>query len=141
MTLIQKLMVTTHDFNEEDENSNQFITKDRLTTWHKNSLKSKFSKLSANSIVRIFPGAKQQAKNIQNEVDAFMTLFTDEMIEHVTKCTNIQILKVRHQYVRERNAKDVTKIEILAFIGLLLLTGYKTQNHTHFLDLWTTEGT
>ncbi|KAK9679904.1 hypothetical protein QE152_g39565 [Popillia japonica] len=32
------------DFDKEDENSNHFITKDRMTTWHKNSLKSKFSK-------------------------------------------------------------------------------------------------
>lgn len=126
---------------EEDENNNLFIAKDRLTTWHKNSLKSKFSKVGANNLVKIFSCAKQQARNIQNEMDAFMRMLTDEMLEHITKCTNIEISNVRSKYMRERDAKDVTKTEMLAFIGLLLLSGYKKQNHTHFLELWTKDGT
>lgn len=51
------------------------------------------------------------------------------------------ISNVRPQFMRERDAKDVSKTEMQACIGLLLLSGYKKQNHTHFLELWTTDGT
>nr|XP_022900749.1 piggyBac transposable element-derived protein 4-like [Onthophagus taurus] len=126
---------------EDVGNSSYFIAKDKLTRWSKNSLKSKFSKVSAKNLVKIFPGAKQQARDIQNEVDAFMRIFTDEMIQYITECTNLHISNVRSQFMRERDAKDVSKTEMQAFMGLLLLSGYKKQNHTHFLELWTTDGT
>ena len=85
---------------EEDE-SKDFIAKDKLTKWNKNSLKSKFSKVSAKNIVKIFPGVKQQAKNIQNEVVAFKRILTDEMLEHIIQCANIEISILRTKYERE----------------------------------------
>lgn len=97
--------------------------------------------MSDKNLVKILPGAKQQEREIQNEVDAFMRIFTDEMIEYITECTNMYISNVRPQFMRERDAKDVSKTEMQACIGLLLLSGYKKQNHTHFLELWTIDGT
>ena len=63
------------------------------------------------------------------------------MTENIVQCTNLQITRLRPKYHRPRDAKNTTKSEILAFIGLLLLAGTKKQNHTHFLELWTTDGT
>lgn len=129
------------EMEEENETKNAFISKDRLISWHKNPIKSKFAKLSAKNIVKILPGIKQGAKDINSELDGFTKIITDNMIEHITKYTNIHISNIRSNYTRERDAKDVTKTEMQAFLGLLLLTGYKKQNHTHFLELWTNDGT
>lgn len=59
------------------------------------------------------------------------------MIEHITKYANLHISNVRLNYTRDRDTKDVTT-EMEALFSLLL---YKKQNHTHFLKLWTNDGT
>ena len=40
-----------------------------------------------------------------------------------------------------RDPKNTTTNEMYAFIGILILVGVKKQNHTHFFELWTTNGT
>lgn len=118
----------------------QYVGKDKKTIWYKNPT-SKSTKPKTKNIIKILPGPKQCARDITNEMSAFLKIFDDEMIEHIIQCTNLEILKVRQNFGRERDAKDVTKTEILAFIGLLFLSGCKKQNHTHFLELWTKDGT
>lgn len=126
---------------ELDEDSEYFIGKDKKTKWHKKSLVSKFSKTSSKNIVKIFPGPKMCARDVTDEKSAFEKIFTNDIIENIVECTNLQIAKMRVNYERPRRAKDTTKTEIMAFIGILLLSGTKKQNHTHFLELWTTDGT
>ncbi|XP_072375127.1 uncharacterized protein [Diabrotica undecimpunctata] len=84
----------SHDDLEHVESSSYFIAKDKLTRWNKNPLKSKFSKVSAKNLVKIFPGVKQKARDIQNEVDAFMRIFTDEMIVYITINARIDTLRM-----------------------------------------------
>lgn len=102
---------------------------------------SKSSKHKIKNIIKILPGPKQCARDITDEMSAFSKIFDDEMIEHIIQCTNLEISRVRPNFDRERDAKDVTKTEMLAFIGLLFLSGCKKQNHTNFLELWTKDGT
>lgn len=90
-------------------------------------------------MIRIVRGANRSA--LSDELSSFMKFYTDDMMEHIVHCTNLQIAKVRPSYTRERNAKDTTKVELLAFIGLLFLSGCKYQNHASFLELWTNDGT
>ncbi|GFR05835.1 DDE_Tnp_1_7 domain-containing protein [Trichonephila clavata] len=50
----------------------------------------------------------------------------------------MEIEKLRVNYDRPRDAKKTTTNEVLAFTGILILAGVKKQNHTNFLELWTT---
>lgn len=53
---------------------------------------------------------------------------------------NVQISKFRKfdSNIRENVTGEMW--QKLTFIGLLLLSGYKKQNHTQFLELWTADG-
>lgn len=124
-----------------DEDNDYFIAKDRKTKWYKKSLLSKFTKTPSKNIVKIFPGPRVCARDVTTELSAFEKLFTNEIIENIVECTNLQIAKMRLNYERPRRAKDTTKQEIMALLGLLFLAGTKKQNHTHFLELWTKDGT
>lgn len=118
-----------------------FVGKDKSTTWNKNPTTSKFRKASKKNIVKIISGPKPCARDITDERSAFEKFFTEDMIQNIVECTNVEIEKLRVNYARPRDAKNTTKNELLAFLGLLLLVGTKKQNHTHFLELWTTDGT
>ncbi|XP_060880495.1 piggyBac transposable element-derived protein 4-like [Metopolophium dirhodum] len=50
-------------------------------------------------------------------------------------------LTIQKNYKRDRDAKFITKNEMMAFFGLLFLSGIKKGNHTNFLELWATDGT
>jgi len=67
-------------------------------------------------------------------------LISDEMIEEIFRYTNIRIANVQSKYQTERDAKNVTKTELMAFLGLLFLSGVKRASHTHFRELWATGG-
>lgn len=127
----------------EEDSEEHFVARDKkkIMVWKKSPIISKFSKTNKKNIVKIFPGPKQCARDITNEKSAFDKIFTDDMIENIVQYTNLQIATLRTHYHRPRDAKNTTKSEILAFIGLLLLAGTKKQNHTHFLELWTADGT
>lgn len=126
---------------ESTEKGNQYMGRDKKTIWHRSSMASKFSKTRKQNLIKILPGPKQCARDITDEMNAFTKIFSDDMIEHIVQCTNLEIARIRPNYDRQRDAKDTTKTEILAFIGLLLLSGSKKQNHTHYLELWTNDGT
>lgn len=68
--------------------------------------------------MKIFHGAKQQARDIQNEVDSFLRIFTDEIIEYITECPNLHISNVTWVLIYGRS--------------------YQKQK---FLELWTSDGT
>ncbi|KAK9675033.1 DDE Tnp 1-like zinc-ribbon [Popillia japonica] len=69
------------DFDEEDENSNHFIAKDRLTTWHKNSLKSKFSKLTSTeellslALMKPYLAERASMELLPNDIKYFLTKY------------------------------------------------------------------
>jgi len=67
-------------------------------------------------------------------------LISDEMIEEIVRYTNIHIANVQSKYQTERDEKNVTKTELMAFLGLLFLSGVKWASHTHFRELWATDG-
>ena len=62
------------------------------------------------------------------------------MIEEIVRCTNMYITTVQSSYDRERDAKILTKTELIAFLGLLFLSGVNRAGHVSFLELWATDG-
>ena len=62
------------------------------------------------------------------------------MMEEIVGCTNMYITAVQSNYDRKRDAKITTKTELMAFLGLLVLSGVKRAGHVSFLELWATDG-
>src|SRR5215510_3273223 len=115
---------TNVDFgsSEEDYGSDEhFICKDKATKWCKTPCVSKFAKTRRENIAMTFPGPINNARLVRDEVQAFQMLISDEMIEEIVRYTNIHIANVQSKYQTERDAKNVTKTELLAFFGLLFL--------------------
>lgn len=129
------------ELDNSETSDEYFVGKNKRTLWNKLPVVSKFSKTNKKNIVRILPDVKPCIPYITDERYAFDRFFTDDIIENIVYCTNLEIARMRENYDRSRNARDTTKTEILAFIGLLILAGAKKQDHTHFRELWTTDGT
>lgn len=62
------------------------------------------------------------------------------MVDEIIHYTNMYISVIQKNYKRDRDANFVTKNEIMAFFGLLFMSGLKKANHTNFLELWATDG-
>ncbi|GFR26066.1 hypothetical protein TNCT_511191 [Trichonephila clavata] len=88
-----------------------FLGKDKTTTWNKNPLTSKYTKISKKNIVKIFPGLKRCAKYITDEKSDFEMFFTNDSIQNIAECTNMEIEKLRVNYDRPRDAKNTTTNE------------------------------
>lgn len=118
-----------------------FLGKNRAIKWQKTPIVSKFAKTSSKNIIKILPRPNRCAIEITNELDAFQKFFTNEMIDSIVLNTNKFIESQQANYSRERDAKLITRNELLAFIGLLFLSGLKKVNHTNFHELWVPDGT
>ena len=128
--------------NNDPSISNQFyIGRDKSSKWNK-SCKSTNSRTKKKNIVKIFPGPKSVARGVRDELTAFSKFMTIDMIDEIVKFTNFYIGNKRAtvNYERERDAKDTTRDEVLALLGLLYLIGVKKANHTNVTELWTTDG-
>ena len=81
--------------------------------------------------------------NVATERDAFIKIVDISMIDEIVKWTNLHIgyKKQSVEYERNRDAKETTRTEIMRLFDLLYLLGVKKQNHTHVLEIWTTDGT
>ena len=106
----------------------------------KNPCVSKFAKTPSRNLLKFYPGPRNNASHIEDELQAFLLLITNEMIEEIVGCTNMYITAVQSNYDRERDAKITTKTELKAFLGLLVLSGVKRAGHVSFLELWATDG-
>ena len=124
--------------NEDDEN--YYLCKDKVTKWYKNPCVSKFAKTPSRNLLKFLPGPRNNASHIEDKLQAFLLLITDEMIEEIVGCTNMYITAVQSNYDRKRDAKIATKTELMAFLGLLVLSGVKRAGHVSFPELWATDG-
>ena len=116
---------STHSESSDEDDENYYLCKDRVTKWYKNPCVSKFAKTSSRNLLKFLPGPRNNARHIEDELQAFLLLITDEMIEEIVGCTNMYITAVQSNYDRERDAIITTKTELMAFLGLLVLSGVK----------------
>lgn len=128
----------------EDENlelgcndDEYFLSRDKLCKWGKqNHIQNSQNINSAH-----FQESESSAIKVSSEIDAFLKLIDDEMLNSIVTNTNQKINIKRNQYKRDRDAPNVTKNELLALFGLLFLIGVNKGNHTGTNELWTTDGT
>ena len=90
--------------------------------------------------MKLLPGPRNNARHIKDKLQAFLLLITDEMIKKIVRCTNMYITTVQLSYDTERDAKILTKTVLMAFLGLLFLSGVKRAGHVSFLELWAADG-
>ena len=131
---------SNHSESSDKDDENYYLCKDKVTKWYKNPCVSKFAKTPSQNLLKFLLGPRNNASHIEDEVQAFLLLITDEMIEEIVGCTNMYITAVRSNYDRKRDAKILTKTELMAFLGLLVLSGVKRAEHVSFLELWATDG-
>jgi hypothetical protein len=74
-----------------------------------------------HNIATHLPGVKSAAKHTTTSIEAWETFFTEEMLQLIVECTNLEIQRIRENYSRERNANPTNIVELKAPIGLLFL--------------------
>ena len=128
------------DFESSDEDDkNYYLCKDAAKCC-KNPCVSKFVKTPTRNIVKLRLGPRNNARHIEDKLQAFLLLITEKMIEEIVRFTNMYITTVQSSYDRERNGKILTKTELMALLGLLFLSGLKRAGHVSFLEFWATDG-
>ena len=137
---LQNSDMSTDSESSDEDNENYYLCKDKVTKWCKNSCVSKFAKTPTRNIVKLFPGPRNNARHIEDELQVFLLLIIDVMIEEIVRCTNMYITTAQSSYVRERDAKIFTKTDLIAFLELLFLSGVKRAGDVSFLELWATDG-
>ena len=129
---------SNHSESSDEDDENYYLCKDKVTKWYKNPCVSKFAKAPSRNLLKFLPGSRNNPSHIEDELQAFLLLITDEMIEEIVGCTNY-ITAVQSNCDRKRDAKITTKTELMAFLGLLVLSGVKRAGHLSFLELWATD--
>lgn len=117
-----------------------FLGKDQSTKWNK-TIPSQRVRQRSHNIATESPGPKGPAKNAKSKIDCFLLFFDKSIVELLIKHTNEYICSIRDKFQRERDAKEVTYEEMLAFFGLLAMSGVLRSSHLNFLDLWASDGT
>lgn len=113
-----------------------YVGKDKQTIWRKHPIRSKFAKHAQKNLIKIFP---RPILNHQGEVrpdTVFPQFITVEIVDEIVNCTNICIRQKQDAFSRIRDAKETTREEILALLGLLYFIGAKKQSHTDFHEIW-----
>lgn len=68
-------------------------------------------------------GVRPIGKNAKTVLDCWALYFPNTMLEHIAKCTNIYIEKIRSNYNRVRDASETCVREIKALLGILYTIG------------------
>ena len=71
-----------------------YLGKDGKTKWNKNPPPNT-KRISAKNNLNIDPGAKGVAKNYNPPIQIWSLYFTDDMINEILNCTNIQLRAMR----------------------------------------------
>lgn len=92
--------------------------------------------LERNLIVHL-PGAKGPAKNVSSPFEAWNLLIDNSILDEILNRTNEEIKrKVENINIKQSYHKDINKDELLAFFGLLYISGVKKFSHTNLEELW-----
>lgn len=84
----------------------------------------------AMNIVRASRGPARMCRNVSDPVQIFRLFITDEIISEIVKWTNVEMISKRQKVGKiTATHRDVTDLEIHAFIGLLTLTAVMKDNH------------
>lgn len=99
------------------------------------------TKTQRRNIVIKLPGAQGQAKQITSESEAWKILFENEIIEKIVIFTNQEIARQKLNYAEgTRYTQDTDSTEILAFIGVLYISGARKDAHFDIREMFSEQG-
>lgn len=113
---------------EEVEEELQWISKDGKIVWNlTNSMTYQYVPVPTG----LPPGPTTYAiARIQDPLSSFRLFLSDDMMKHIVEMTNLQGRRVIE------NWKDMDMQELLAYVGLLVLSGVYQSNGGSTLRLW-----
>lgn len=114
-----------------------YIEKDGQTQWAAHC-PNRNRRTPSRNIVRHLPHVRQSKPESAKE--PWNLFITESVLYNIIKYINQRIEKVRLGYVRQNYARDTTRSEMEAFIGLLYLAGVYRTSHVNLKDLWETDG-
>ncbi|CAK1583895.1 unnamed protein product [Parnassius mnemosyne] len=127
------------DIDEQSRNSNSFYGRNRYK-WSK--VPPSRSRVPAHNIIIHLPGLRGPAlvKNEISPLEAWSCIFTEDMIELILQHTNEKITNYSENYTSNSvYTYHVTREEILAFIGLMFLTGIFKSAREDARGIWSTK--
>lgn len=151
----------TSDDEVSDTDDNDFFTKtiykkkkvrgrvvkeiSEIYKWKKGPIKSKFSRTPSKNIVKQVLPASKDCADVKDEISAFLKIINLDMIDSLVKYTNMYIQRNRTmedpKKISKNSAKDTSRSEIMAVIGILFLLGYKKMSKIHLDEAWARDGT
>lgn len=128
-----------------EKNANSYFYGKSKFCWSKKPLVSSRSKTPRHNIVVQLPGLRPPLRNSTSltEREAWAALFTEDMLEQMLKCSNQKLGKMRQKYLdlTQSDLRDLDKIELNGFLGLLIYTAVFRSNHENIRSIFATDGT
>jgi len=97
---------------------------------------SKRGRAKTHNIISHLPGARSTAKTAKTPRETFSLFFDDHVMDTLVMYTNMYIMSTCENFERSHDATVTDRVELNAFISLLLFTGTYRASHLHFKDLW-----
>lgn len=91
----------------------------------------------ARNLVIHLPGAKGQARNVSRPLESWNLLIDNVILSEITLRTNEQIVRANQKTQNKQSYHgNTSENELLAFIGLLYLSGVQKNCHRNLEELW-----
>lgn len=122
------------------KNDSFFLGRDGKTKWNKHPFSQRGRAKKHNIVATHIPGAQGTAKGAKTPEDTFFLYFDENIIDRLVLYTNMYIMKIATNFERTRDAQVTDRIEMKAFLGILLFAGTYRASHLHFTDMWGQDG-
>jgi hypothetical protein len=109
--------------------------KDGKTKWKK-CLLVKGVVTKKQNIISHLPGARSTAKTTKTPRETFSLFFDDHVMDTLVMYTNMYTMRTCENFESSCDATVTDRVEMNAFISLLLFAGTYRASHIHFKDLW-----
>lgn len=117
-----------------------YLSKNKDTKWAKEPPRTSV-RIRSHNIMTETPGPKGTATTVSTIPEAFFCMFSKNTIHLILCHTNNYIQSIQEKFQRERDCKVINYEELLAYFGLLYMSGVLRSSHLNFKDLWATDGT
>lgn len=100
-------------------------------------LPSHSRRVSKRNLIHFIPGPKNEARELFQAKDCFLHFFSNRIIDQIVECTNQEIIRKSAKYkTKDLTVSETCREEILALIGLLILTAAMKNNHMNAKQLF-----
>lgn len=132
---------TESEADEDDDNqavrasassdkSNVYVAESTNLEW------SKSAPGTRRSCVTHAPGPQGAAKYAKEILQAFEIFFDEDLLKLLVENTNKYIEKVKCNFERSQDARDVSDSEMKAFLGVLIGMGVQQEGHASYTDIF-----